>query len=161
MLFSMDYEFDWDIGDDDNSLAIEAAIVDFMEDVASYMKESYEVYTPEDSGRMREAIEQGNVQKTATGWGVSVGINPVEGASDPNYPKYVDEGSGVFGPKRQRIYASHGNVIAFEKATGETVFTRYIEGQESQNISDKVEADTNDYIRVKKRELAAILSKLS
>lgn len=145
--------------------AIDLVIREFMHDIAEFAFESFARHIPFDSGRTLNALSEGRVNKTPWGYTVDVGVEPVSTVRDgesPLYPLFVHEGTGIFRSdgKGKMIYPEHGNVMAFEKSTGETVFTRWVRGQAPQPYSEIVDEETNEYIRGREKILAATLSTL-
>ena len=140
--------------------------------------------------RMDQWIHVGEVEKEAWGYSITHGVLPVEDAklddADPMYPRYVDEGTGIYNLKkkggrtfiargaRTGNFASAGSALIVPKtkkymkfevplARGEegqaTIFARFTKGQRPQHITDKVEKDLNAWIRVNKKLLKAFLDK--
>src|SRR5687767_9912302 len=126
---------------EDSSLLDDAKIEllyrETMEDIGDFAVRSFERHVPVFSGRMLSHIHKGDVERHPWGFSIDVGILPIEGASDPEYPRYVDQGSGAFAynrvpagtpaqpgsrapggqfgtGERARVYAPAGNVFAFE-----------------------------------------------
>ncbi len=158
-------ELELDLPQFKNTDSVEAqiAIRDFMNDIADYTQQSFQREVPYSSGRMFDHITESRVNKTPFGYTVSIGIEPISelvGGEDEDYPLYVLHGTGEKREGGEAFEAEHGNVMAFYKDTGETVFTRYVKGQEPNDFLGRVEDDVNAYIRVKKRELGQELSKL-
>lgn len=122
-------------------------------------------HAPYDTGALVEHINEGRVNRLAGGnfYSVSVGIDPIppkqEGES-PEYPRYVAFGTGVYGEGHAMIFPTHGNVIAFQKSTGETVFTRFVHGQKPNRFLEEAYHDTEKYIAATKHELAAALAEI-
>ncbi len=162
---------------------IDTTIKEFLEEMAIFAEESFRQHVPVgDTLGIYEAIYRDRVKKRGDLFSVDVGITnvePVEPGVDPKYPLFVDEGTGLFGPKHELIYPEHGNVLAFTVASsewvvpnrraggnlfdagpGQTVFTRYIEGQKPQHFSEKVDEETAAFFKIKKRELGRILSRI-
>lgn len=162
---------------------IDTAIKIFLEDMAIFAEEAFKRHVPiGDTLGIYDAIYRDRVKKKGDFFDVSVGIHrvePVEPGVDPDYPLFVDEGTGVWGPEHDLIFPQHGNVLVFEvsstdlvipnrrsggnlfdRGPGQTVFTRYIEGQKPQHFSEKVDEETAARFRIKKRELGAVLGKI-
>jgi len=160
---------------------MDAAIIAFLDDMADFAEEAYKRHVPVgDTLGLYEAIYRDRVKKKGRFFRVDVGIHRVtdlEPGSDPDYPLFVDQGTGVWGPEHDLIYPQHGNVLVFEVSSsewvipnrrsgdklfdsgpGQTVFTRFVEGQKPQHFSEKVEEETDARFRIKKRELGKILS---
>lgn len=142
-------------------------IREWLEDVAQFMYDSFTKWIPVSSGATLAALEKGNVNKTIYGYSVEVGVGRVFKPrsfiyefNEPNYPLFVHEGTGIYGERGGRIYASHGNVMAFEKEGEGTVFTRWVEGQHPQPYSEAVEEETDAYIELHKHDLAEAFNKL-
>lgn len=150
---------------------------DFMKDIgrvgAAALREvvPFEISTQE---HMINYIDAGEVDKHSWGYSIDVGILPIEGAPDPEYPKYVDQGTGIYNlrasggnfriargsrkgsfasPASALITSSSGNVMVFEKEGEGTIFTRWVKGQRPQNFSDQVERKMEQYIKLRKQKL--------
>lgn len=165
-MLEIEFNEDWWGG---NHAKTRALLHDFMDDVADFAIRSLRKHVPVDTGRTYDHIHRGNVEKTPYGYKVEVGILPIEmlkKGESPDYPVFVHEGTGLFGEERHWIVPQHGNIMVFDvdggpgniDNGGHTVFTRNVEGQPAQPYMDTVTAETSDYIRLKKRELAAILN---
>lgn len=151
-----------------NHAKIKAILHDFMDDVADFAIKSLQRNVPlGDTGRTFEHIHRGNVERTAYGYKVEIGILPIEllkSGESADYPVFVHEGTGMFSDDPHWIVPQHGNVMVFEvddgtmSGGGRTIFTRNVEGQEAQPYMDTVEKETSAYIRLKKREIAALIN---
>jgi hypothetical protein len=162
---------------------IDTTIREFLEEMAIFAEEAFRAHVPVgDTLGIYDAIYRDRVKKKGDFFNVEVGIGPVEPVPpgvDPNYPLYVDQGTGLWGPEHDLIYPQHGNVLVFtvsssdwvipnrrsggnlfDRGPGQEVFTRYIEGQKPQHFSEKVDEETEAFFKIKKRELAQILSKI-
>lgn len=125
---------------------------------------------------MIDYIHSGSVDKHAWGYSIDVGILPVEDAADPEYPKYVDQGSGIYNlrasggnfrvatgatkgrfssPSSALITPSNGNVMVFEKEGEGTIFTRWVKGQRGQHFGDKVYREMQTFVAAEKQKLRA------
>lgn len=170
------FELNFEISDDDlggkfDDSQIDAAIRFYLNDIADWARYALIKNAPIDSGSLVDHISEGRVNKTGDFWTVSIGIEPIPPkhvGESPEYPKFVDEGTGIFGPEgfasgggdSNHFSPLHGNVLAFEKASGETVFTRWVTGQVGQHFMDRTENEVNAHIEVSKHELAAIISSM-
>lgn len=143
---------------------IDLVIRDWMHGIGDFARTSFIQNVPIQSGRTLEHISESRVNKIGGNfWTVSVGIEPIPPShpgESPDYPKYFEEGTGFFGDRGDFITPEHGNVMAFEKASGETVFTRWTVGQPPQHILDQVDTETNAYIEATKAEVVAKISAL-
>lgn len=148
-----------------NAVKADLIIRGFVEDFASFAEDSFIKHVPYASGRTLNAIHKGKVEKTPFGYQAEVGVKSIFGLREgesPDYPLFVHEGTGLWadGGTGSAITPLNGNVIAFEKLGEGTVFTRWVSGQAPQPYLEDVEEEVSEYIFKKKRELAAILSKL-
>lgn len=73
-------------------------------------------YVRVDTGNLKQSIE---VRVTPPG--AQVG-------SDEDYAAWVHEGTGVFGPHKQRIYPKRGSYLVFTAKDGTVVFARSVRG---------------------------------
>jgi hypothetical protein len=81
-----------------NKTVTNRILKEFIEDVAERAKQSMTFWVPEQSGDMMKHIDinMPNVRGGVWDWEASVGIRPIVGADDPNYPLYVLRGTGIF-----------------------------------------------------------------
>lgn len=182
-MFEIEFEHErFTVDDKAIQLKIDAAIIAFLDDIADFAYKSFHAHVPHgETLRLAGAIHKDRVEKIPGGFSVSVGIHPIEkvGAGEsPNYPLFVDEGTGLFGPKRKLIKPVHGNVMVFHVAevrgfaairaglfgepgdAGGTIITQWVEGQHAQHFSELVEKESTLEFKIKKRELAKFLSKI-
>lgn len=144
---------------------VELLLRDFVEDVAQKAAASFRRKVPiGDTFRTWESVGINGPFKTATGqWRATAGVGPIEKlkpGESPNYPIFVHEGTGLFRKNNPGlIYPQHGNVMVFE-VDGQTIFTRYTQGQPAQPYIQEVQEETERYMRLKKRELAALINNL-
>lgn len=148
---------------------VEVIVREWLDDIAGFAVDSFRNHVPVQSGELLESIEEGRVDKHPYGWSVSISV------TSP-HADWVYEGTGLFGPKHQIITAEHGNVLVFsigekhdpvftkgkvgkkEMAEG-VIFTKKMKGQRPNPFLDEVHKDVDQYVRGKKRELAARLSR--
>lgn len=78
----------------------------FVEQSCQRVESYAKVFCPVDEGRLRNSIGH-HVRVEGAAVVGSVG-------SDLEYAKYVHEGTGIYGPRRQWIYPKRGNVLVFE-----------------------------------------------
>jgi hypothetical protein len=164
------FDLSWDFDDEDffgflDDAKADLIIRDWLHEIADFAEDSYYRHVPYASGRTLAAINKSRVNKTPYGYTVEVGIGPIFGlhyGESPEYPVFVDQGTGIFGPEGESglITPQNGNVIAFEKLGEGTIFTRFVEGQEAQNYSEKIHEEVDAEIVIKKAELAVMLSAL-
>jgi hypothetical protein len=162
LTFEFDNEEDFG-GFMDNAKA-DLIIREWVHGIADFAEDAFYRHTPYSSGRMLNAITQGRVNKTPYGYTVNIGIAPIFGlkyGESPEYPRFVEEGTGIFGPRGKAIMPQNGNVMAFEKLGEGTVFTRWVEGQKPQSFMDDIEDEVGAEIVLKKAELAIILDALT
>lgn len=163
-MFEIEFEHEF-IKVDDKALAVEidAAIIAFLEDVAKFVEHDFHRQVPRgETNRLFGAVNRSRVEKSPKGFKVEIGIKPIppsKPGESPQYPLFVDQGTGLFGERHNIITPTHGNVMVFEYK-GRTIFTRFVEGQKGQHFSDIVYTDSKAYFKVKKHELARILSTL-
>ncbi len=133
---------------------------EFVEDAADVAYRSFQRHAPVGlTGRTHEAIFKTRATISETGgYEASAGVSEVEGASDPRYPLYVHEGTGIFGPSKAPIFATHGNVMVFEKEGEGAVFTRWVQGQEAQPYLQDVADDVQRWIRVHKHDIVRTIN---
>ncbi len=64
--------------------------------------------------------------------------------SPAGYAKYVNDGTGIYGPYKTPIYSKHiGTPLAFQVG-GAMVYTRMIKGQKPQKIVERSIKETED-----------------
>lgn len=90
---------------DSNKVLLRPIYMAFMDTAAKQLDQYWGKHTPEGwldkprAGRMVDYIHKGDVEIHSWGYSVDVGILPVEDAleyhGDPEYPRYVDEGTGI------------------------------------------------------------------
>lgn len=159
----------WEFDDDDfggflDNVKADVIIRNWVHGIADFAQDSFYRHVPYASGRMLHAVSQGRVNKTPYGYTVNIGIQPVFGlkyGEDPEYPRYVEEGTGLWGPDGAKYTPTNGNVMAFEKLGEGTVFTRFVEGQKPQRFMEVIEDEVRGEIVLKKAELAILLSALT
>lgn len=100
-------------------------------EVEAKIKEIIASHTPEGpSGRMKASVDVWELRITHYGVTFNAGWRQTTfglGYKD-FYPKYVVQGTGMFGFKRQRIFPVKKEALKFEYE-GETVFARSVVGQ--------------------------------
>lgn len=161
---SFEFDNEEDFGGFLDNAKAELVIREWLHEIADLAEDSFYKHVPYASGRMAHAITQGRVNKTPYGYTVDIGIAPVFGlhyGESPEYPRYVEEGTGIYYEGGGKITPSHGNVIAFEKLGEGTVFTRWVEGQPPQHFMEKIEDEVRGEIILKKAELAVMLNALT
>ena len=81
---------------------------------------------PEDSGAMIDSVR---VDNTRTGADVVIGVR---------YWKWVNNGTGIYGPTGQRIHAKNGGLLHFF-IDGEEFFVPSIAGQRGQHFVERTQ----------------------
>lgn len=161
-------DISWEFDDEDlfgflDEPKADLIIRQWLHDIADFAEDSFYRHVPYATGRTLAAISESRVNKTPYGFTVEVGIGQIFGlhyGEDPEYPKYVHEGTGIYGPRGMPIMPTNGNVIAFDKLGEGTIFTRWVEGQRPQPYIDDVEREVQAEIILKKADLALMLSAL-
>jgi hypothetical protein len=144
---------------------VDIILREFVDDILDYAFERLRQNVPDDSGETFSAVNRSRVNKVLYGYEGTVGIDKIppskEGESE-DYPYFVDQGTGLFNEGDPHwIEAEHGNVMVFHgHRDGQLIITRFVEGQPGQHFLDKTEKETGEYVRMKKRELAAIINNL-
>lgn len=148
---------------DKDPVQVDLLMREFMGDVRDKVIELFQEHVPRESGRTYDAISAGDINKTAFGYSVQVGIESIQelkAGESEYYPLFVHEGTGLFSDRPHWIQPLHGNVMTFEnKKTGDYIITRNTQGQEAQPYLDTVEERADHYLTLKKRELAAIINR--
>lgn len=174
------FDLEWNISNikGQGEAHIEIIVRDWLDDIAHFAEMSFERHVPFKTGRMAAAVREGVVNKHPWGWSVSIGIDPVDEVDpgeSPNYPKFVEEGTGIFGNNHDVIKPQHGNVMVFsvtkKKFPGFTknpnarelaegvIFTRHVQGQPAQHYLEDTYQEVKAVIRLRKRELARRISR--
>lgn len=138
-------------------------IREWLHDIANFAEDAFARHIPFKSGRTLRALSKGRVNKTPYGYTIDIGIHPIFGlkyGEDPEYPRYVHEGTGIH-YDGSAIVPLNGNVMAFEKLGEGTVFTRFVEGQKPQPYIDDVEREIQAEIIIRKADLALMLNALT
>jgi hypothetical protein len=158
----------FDLGD--LGAALDIVIRGLLDDIADFAKGRFEAHVPQGPTlRTLEAVNRSRVNKFPFGYEVEAGVGEIEprdAHESPEYPLFAHEGTGLFNKENPHwIVPLHGNVMVFEayqggNATGNLVFTRNVEGQEAQPYLDTVESETQAYVQLKKRTVAALINSL-
>ncbi len=157
--------------------AVDGLIRKFMHDIADKAEFALIKYIPEaefvpeftkTTGALKRSVRQTRVDKTGNFWTVNVGLIPIAGADlrsgkdegyakggreSPEYGKFVEHGTGRYGPTGVDITPTHGNVLAFRVNDG-VIITQRVKGQKPQHFSEKAERDVARYMKGRKKVLA-------
>lgn len=145
---------------------IEAIIRDELEDVASHATRFLRERVPYHRGNLYESIHEGHVDKHNWGWSITVGMDPA-----PHYAEVVHEGRGNLGTLTnwhniRVIRLEDKEIPAFTKAFPSkreiaegVVFTRRIKAQPPNPYLDDTHREVDNYLRIKKREIARRISR--
>ncbi len=111
--------------------AIKRAVFYTAEDV----KGNIERFTSVDEGKL-----QGNWEReTISDW-----IHNI--STTTKYAKWVDRGTGIYGPTGQRIYPKNADYLTFNIG-GNQVFVRSIAGQKGSNYTGRAKEETNKRLK--------------
>lgn len=87
--------------------------------------------TPRRTGNLAASIFTGKVKKNAGGFEVVVGVDPTELAGSVNYAPFVHNGTGIYGPKKKKIFPKNAKALKIGKN-----FRMFSKGQKPQPFFD-------------------------
>ena len=139
-----------------NSGHIRHAMDELLNEAARIGEHSATLYAPEQSRRLKRAITSTRARETATGASEArVGVSEIRAGAggrlgpmregENNYPLFVEQGTGLFGPLHRRITAKRRGAMVFMGRTG-LVVTRSTRGQRPQRYMRHAFDDVAAYI---------------
>lgn len=111
-------------------------IIEILSEAAAIAESEWKGNIPYHSGVLYRSIRQHEVRfapGAAGGGGFYELELSVGGEPEAEHLQFVVEGTGIFGPRGNRIFPANGNVMVFNKNGEDTVYTRYTEGQRAQD----------------------------
>jgi len=137
--------------------AVDLAYREAVRDILAYAEDRAKTYAPRRTGNLQRNIDSTRVIKTG---GVCIGEVHVKKTAP--YAKWVESGTGMWGPYHMPIVPKTGNFLKF-KWKGHTVYARSVKGQHGRHFMELAYQDTNRlYIPYRlqklKREIGAALS---
>lgn len=124
------------------------AVADMFDEAVRIGEHSAKLYAPKRTRRLESAISSTPAHERVD-YGVidaSVGVDPVDGYDEgsPDYPFFVNVGTGLFGPLSDYIYAKRADVMVF--VDRKFVVAKRVRGQRPQPYMDDAFEDVDSYL---------------
>lgn len=87
--------------------------------------------------RKASPVDTGHLQQS---WVSNTSKDEVQLSTSAKYARYVDEGTGLYGPNKALIYPKRKKFMAWSKK-GKVIYARYTKGQKGQHYVDKAVAN--------------------
>lgn len=113
--------------------------------------------------KAKAPIEYGNLRGSITTQGPRVTTNNVEASVGTNldYARYQEEGTGLYGPRKQVITPKSGTILAWKRG-GKWTFARSVKGVKPQRYFKKSREEVVPFFTERMREaLATIVTHLA
>ena len=107
-----------------------------LQDCGTFAQAKAAKYPPQTStmyrrtGTLGRRIEVGPVQRSESSMAIEVGTNVP-------YARYVEEGTGLYGPKGAMIYPKHASVLSWVIAAGTRMYARSVRGMAGWHFMEK------------------------
>lgn len=104
--------------------AVHAYTLDRAQRLGDAFADAVRSNAPRRSGALADSVEVEPARQTSQGAAVRVVVNA-------EYGRFVEEGTGIYGPEGTPIVPRNGNVLVFDwPAAGGIVFARHVRGME-------------------------------
>lgn len=113
--------------------ATERLSVEAVEDIAREIAETAKTLAPRRTGNLVRNISSTSARRGPDGY---IEARAGVGRGAP-YARFVEEGTGIFGPYRRPIVPKTGNFMTFKLPDGKTVYARSIRGQEAKRYFER------------------------
>lgn len=105
-----------------------------VEDAGELLADEVRRRAPEDTGRLRDAIQASPPEPVSDGWRTEI----APGGLQPNYAVWVNDGTGIYGPHATPIVPVHAKFLRFYwKKSGQVEYRRSVRGQPGQHFFER------------------------
>lgn len=127
---------------------VRPALGDVLDESVRVGEQSAKLYAPKRTRRLEDAISSvpAHDRETIGAIEASVGVDPVDGYSDgsPDYPFFVNVGTGLYGSLKRMIEPVRAKRMVFTDR--QHVVARRVRGQRPQPYMDEAFEDVDSYV---------------
>lgn len=154
-----------DLGGDRHQRGVDLVTRRALSDMLDYAEMRAKHYAPRRTGNLHRNISRTRIRKIGITYEGNVGVR-----LQARYGKWVNSGTGLFGPFRTLVVPKTGNVMVFRKfdptvrpGKEQFIFAKTTKGQRGQHFMNKAYYETDRFyvpvrIQLLKREIAAVIT---